>query len=120
MQRYFNVNLEFEVSEIDEIIQNTIANGGKGYVCVIESNNLAVANKKKDFNEVVNKAFVNICDGSVIALLLSKIHKKNFKSYTGSEIFRDLINKKVHRHYFIGNTHEVLSGLKNNLQKIDP
>lgn len=120
MQKYFNVNLEFDAEKVDHIIESTIAEGGKGYVCSVESNNLTVANKNKEFGEVVNNALVNICDGSVLAMILGKIHKQKYKSYIGADLFIDYINKRKYTQYFLGNTSEVLSGLKNNLKQIDP
>lgn len=120
MQKYFNVNLEFDPSKVDEIIDNAIVNGGKGYVCSVESNNLTVANKNNEFGRVVNNALVNICDGSVLATILGKIHKKDFKSYVGADLFINYVHKKQYSQYFLGNTREVLDGLKNNLKNIDP
>lgn len=119
MQKYFNVNLELDSQKVDEIIDSTISGGGKGYVCSVESNNLTVANKNKDFGIVVNNALVNICDGSMLAMILGKIHGKNYKSYVGADLFTNYIDKKKYTQYFLGNTPEVLSGLKNNLKKVD-
>lgn len=120
MQKYFNVNLEFDRHKVNGIIQDTIENNGKGYVCSIESNNLTVANNNIAFNHVVNNALVNICDGSVLALLLGKIHGKNFNAFIGADLFTEYVHKRKYRQYFLGNTQEVLSGLKNNLSQIDP
>lgn len=119
MRKYFNVNIELDAEKADLLIEDAIRNGGQGYVCCIESNNLTVANKDKAFNSIVNNALVNICDGSVIASILGKIYKQSYHSYTGSDIFKKYIEKKTYKHYFLGNTDEVLEGLKSNLQKVD-
>jgi len=120
MQRYFNVNLEFDRSRVNDIIHKAIENNRKGYVCSIESNNLTVANQNKEFNHVVNNSLVNICDGSILALILGKIHHKSFKPYIGADLFIEYIKEKKYKQYFLGNTKEVLDGLKSNLRKIDP
>ena len=39
MQKYFNINLEFDKTIIDNTIKETLAKNGKGYICVMESNN---------------------------------------------------------------------------------
>jgi N-acetylglucosaminyldiphosphoundecaprenol N-acetyl-beta-D-mannosaminyltransferase len=120
MKQYFNVFLEFDKAKVQHIIIKAINQNQVGYVCAIESNNLTIANKNSLFREVVNHALVNVCDGSNIAFFLRKIHKQDFTSYVGNDIFTDFIKKKQYRHYFIGNTSPVLESLKNNLAKIDP
>lgn len=119
MNKYFNVYLEFDKNKVESIIASTIENAGKGYVCAIESNNLSVANKNIKYNSTVNSSLVNICDGSNIAWILGKIHKKRFQSYIGHDIFINYIRKKTYKQYFLGNTPEVLSSLKMNLSLID-
>ena len=120
MGTFFNVKLEFDKEKVDRIIQSAIETNGKGYVCSVESNNLTIANKNTAFNKVVNGALVNICDGSNLAWILGKIHKQDYKSYIGANLFIDYVEKKQFKQYFLGNTREVLDGLKTNLSKIDP
>ncbi|MDR2233231.1 MAG: WecB/TagA/CpsF family glycosyltransferase [Tannerella sp.] len=118
-KKYFNVFLEFDADLVDKIIQTTIETKGKGYVCSIESNNLTYANKHADFNEVVNNALVNICDGSNLAWLLGKIHHKHFRPYVGADLFIKYVKMRRYRQYFLGNTRLVLDGLKKELSQID-
>lgn len=117
---YFNIKIEFDPKRVDSIIQETIATNKKGYVCSVESNNLTVANRDEKFLKVLNSALVNICDGSILAKILGFVHKKPFNSYIGADLFIKYINMCKYRQYFLGNTQEVLDGLKNNLSKIDP
>ncbi|MFZ4455719.1 MAG: WecB/TagA/CpsF family glycosyltransferase [Bacteroidales bacterium] len=120
MNKYFNVKLEFNREIVDNTIESTIKNKGKGYVCSVESNNLTIANQNPQFNSVLNGALVNICDGSVLAKILGLIHRQTFDSYIGADLFIDYINKCKYNQYFLGNTKEVLDGLKQNLSNIDP
>jgi N-acetylglucosaminyldiphosphoundecaprenol N-acetyl-beta-D-mannosaminyltransferase len=120
MRKYFNIYLEFDTERIDEIIQSTIAEKSKGYVCSIESNNLTYANRHSDFLKVVNEAIVNICDGSNIAWLLGKIYHRPYKPYIGADLFLKYVRMRCYRQYFLGNTRPVLDGLRNNLSQIDP
>lgn len=119
MKKYFNVNLEFDKEIVDNTIQKTIENGGKGFVCSVESNNLTIANKNPQFNIVVNDALVNICDGSILAKLLGFIHHQKFNSYIGADLFLNYVEMGKYKQYFLGNTPEVLAGLRNNLTKKD-
>ena len=120
MKKYFNICLEFDTEQVDKIIQSTIAEKGKGYVCSIESNNLTYANNNPDFLKVVNGAVVNICDGSNIAWLLGKIYHKPYKPYIGADLFLKYIRMCRYRQYFLGNTRPVLDGLRDRLSQIDP
>lgn len=112
MQYYFNIKLEFDKNKADQIIHQTITSGGKGYVCLIESNNLTVANKDTAFREVVNHALLNVCDGSNVAWVLGKIHHQPFSSYIGNDLFFKYVGMKRYKQYFLGNTREVLDELK--------
>lgn len=117
--RYFNTKIEFDANKVDSIIQSTIANKGKGYVCSVESNNLTVANRNPEFLKVVNGALVNVCDGSVLAKILGTIHHKPFSSYVGADLFIKYVKMCRYKQFFLGNTRLVLDGLKENLSKID-
>ena len=119
-EKYFNVRLQFDKEQFDKTIFDTIANGGKGYVCSVESNNLTVANTRPEFLDVVNGALVNNCDGSILAKILAHIHKRPIDSYIGADIFIKYVKMCRFRQYFLGNTPEVLNGLRENLSKIDP
>lgn len=120
MKKYFNVNLEFDSTNVDQIIQDTIKKESKGYVCSVESNNLTVANRNPEFLSVLNGALVNVCDGSMLAKILGFVHKKSFQSYIGADLFIKYVEMCRYNQFFLGNTSEVLNGLKENLSKIDP
>lgn len=119
-KRYFNVRLEFDKRKLEQTIENAIEEGTVGYVCSVESNNLTVANNNPEFLNVLNGALVNNCDGSVLAKILGYIHHKPLESYIGADIFIKYVRMCRYRQFFLGNTPEVLSGLKDNLSKIDP
>lgn len=119
-KKYFNVRLEFDKEKLDKTIFNAIETGKVGYVCSVESNNLTVANNNPDFLKVLNGALVNNCDGSVLAKILGKIHHEPLDSYIGADIFIKYVKMCKFRQFFLGNTPEVLEGLRNNLSRIDP
>lgn len=119
-KKYFGIELEFDKQKVDSIIDETIKILGKGYVCSVEANNLTVANKNPEFLNVVNGALVNICDGSNLANILGFIHGEDLTSYIGADLFIEYVQKCKYRQFFLGNTREVLDGLKRNLSMIDP
>lgn len=120
MRKYFNVPIEFDKEKVDSIIQSTIANKGKGFVCSCEANIISTANVNPKFHNVVSNALVNICDGSMVATILSTVHGKKLKPYVGASLFMDYVKMCRYKQFFIGNTREVLNGLKENLSRIDP
>lgn len=120
MNDYFNVKIEFDKDVVDKVIQNAIREGTAAYVCAIESNNLTVANKDPRFLAVVNNALINICDGSLLARLSGFLHHKPLSPYIGADLFLKYIHLCKYKQYFLGNTQEILDGLKSNVSKIDP
>lgn len=117
---YFNVKIEFDKDKLDRTIFKAIEDGTVGYSCSVESNNLTVANKNPEFLKVLNGALVNNCDGSVLAKILGMIHHEPLDSYIGADIFIKYVRMCKFKQFFLGNTPEVLAGLKENLSKIDP
>lgn len=119
-QKYFNVYIEFDHDRFEQTVFDTIERGEAGYVCAVESNNLTIANLNPEFLDVLNGALVNHCDGSVLAKILAHIHKKNIDSYIAHDVFNRIVKMKRFRQFFLGNTPEVLAGLKDNMLKLDP
>lgn len=111
MQKYFNVNLEFDHKAFDSIIENAIKNNTIGYVCIVDGNVLTNATKNINYRNIINGAIVNSCDGDSIAMLAGFIHKQKFTSLTGPDIFAAYV-KNNYKQYFVGNTIENLERLK--------
>jgi N-acetylglucosaminyldiphosphoundecaprenol N-acetyl-beta-D-mannosaminyltransferase len=116
---YFNVKLEFDHDKVDQTIHDTISNKGKGYVCSVERNVMATANFDMHYQEIINHALINICDGAFVAKTIGWAREKKYNTYVGADLFIKYINKRVYSQYFLGNTPEVLSNLQNNLSNID-
>lgn len=114
MKKYFKIYLEFDRDNCHDIIDKTIKQNGKGYVCVVDGNVLANASKNTLYRNIINKSLVNICDGSSIALFASKIYKMPFSCYTGPEIFAKYLQSNL-KQYLLGNTESILSQLKNHI-----
>lgn len=116
MKKYFNVNFEFDVSKIHQIVEKHIKENQKGYVCVIDGNVLTHSYKNVEYRDILNNSIVNLCDGSSIALLASKIHGEKLSAYTGPEIFAKFVAMD-YRQCFVGNTEENLNKMKAKMQE---
>jgi N-acetylglucosaminyldiphosphoundecaprenol N-acetyl-beta-D-mannosaminyltransferase len=119
MQKYFNVSLEFDHKELRNIINKTISNKVKGYVCVVDGNVLAHAYKNSYYRDIINGATANTCDGNSIAMLAGHIYKQKFSAYHGPDIFANYVKQGKYKQYFIGNTEENHEKLKARFKELN-
>jgi N-acetylglucosaminyldiphosphoundecaprenol N-acetyl-beta-D-mannosaminyltransferase len=113
--------LEFDRKKVDTIIDSAVRQGAVGYVCSVNANIIATADKNPFYKEVVNGALVNICDGSLVALSLSAIRLKWLRPYVGADLFLGYIrNKHEYRYFFVGSDQNTLDGLREFLLKLNP
>lgn len=120
MEKYFNINYEFDHEKVDKIIFEHISKRKAGYVCSLDGNNLAVANTNPDHLRIINDAIVNNCDSTWVPVFINWIHGTKFTNYCGTDLFIKYISLKKFRQFFLGSTPEVLQRLQKNLSKIDP
>lgn len=120
MEKYFNINYEFDPKKVDEIIFEHITNKKAGYVCSLDGNNLVVANTNPDHMAILNEAIVNNCDSAWIPMIINWIYRTNFSNYCGTDLFIKYVKMNKFRQYFLGSTIDVLQKLQENLSKIDP
>lgn len=116
MQKYFNVGLEFNHSILKEVIENSIANFDKGYVCIVDANVLTIAQKNEEYRNVLNHSVVNSCDGSSIAMLASFAHGQKFRAWNGPDIFSYYIEKK-YKQLLLGSNQETSDEIKRILRE---
>ncbi len=113
--------IELSHQRIDELICNHITKRLRAsYVCSVERNVVSTSLRDQSYNKILNESYINICDGGIVALLISILRLQWVRPFVGAELFIELINKKKYKQAFIGNTAEVLDNLKMNLSKIDP
>lgn len=120
MKTYFNINYEFERARVHEAIGERLKQSGSDYICVADGVILDIANRDKDYLDVVNGGMFAICDSSYVPLYIKWIYGKRYGQYCGSDIFRDIIASRRYRMIFLGTQQPVLDGLKANLSKINP
>jgi len=120
MTNYFNVNYEFDKTNIHETIQHAIEKGIPGYVCAVDGNSLICANKNDAHLTALNGAMVNLSDSSWVPVFLNFIYKTKYVNYKGADFFIEYVNLKKYRQFFLGSTPATLEGLKIRLSQIDP
>jgi N-acetylglucosaminyldiphosphoundecaprenol N-acetyl-beta-D-mannosaminyltransferase len=121
METYFNIALEFDKQKVDESIVSAIRNSNAGYVCVVNANIIATAERDPFYKQVINGALVNICDGSIVALVLSIINLREYKPYVGADLFINYIKyHQDYRYLFLGSNIETLDGVREYLIKFNP
>lgn len=116
MKKYFNVKLEFNHSVLEEtVIKIANSSSQRGYGCFVDLNSLVYANNHLEILDIINKAKVNSCDGSYIAMAASKLHKTKLKEYIGPDFFKKFIYKN-NKHLIIGNTEEVFKKIRTKVE----
>jgi N-acetylglucosaminyldiphosphoundecaprenol N-acetyl-beta-D-mannosaminyltransferase len=116
MKKYFNINFELDKRNFNNDLYKLISDNESSYICVVDSNVLALSYENMQYREVLNNSNINSCDGSSLIFILRLIHKKKFNTYTGPDIFNDYINKP-YKHLIIGNTHNAYKKVLNVTKK---
>lgn len=120
MNRYFNINYEFDRQTVSNRIDEHLQKEGAGYICVADGNIMQMVHKDLEYREVVNNSMFSICDSSWAPLFLKRLYGISYQQYCGSQIFEDLTGKKKYRQLFIGTSEKTLDGLRTELSKVDP
>ena len=64
MNRYFNINYEFDRQTVSNRIDEHLQKEGAGYICVADGNIMQMVHKDLEYREVVNNSMFSICDSS--------------------------------------------------------
>ena len=120
METYFNIHYEMDKAAVHQAIAEHIQLQKPGYICVADGVILDIANRNREYLEVVNGSMFSICDSSYVPLYLKWIYGIRREQYCGSQIFLDIVKQRRYRMFFMGTSQEVLSALKQNLLQYDP
>lgn len=112
----FNIHLEFDPMKFQQTIENQIARKEKAYVCVVDMNVIAVAQKDLNYQKIVREATINTCDGSSLAMMANRIYGTNFHAYNGPDVFEHYI-EKPYKHLLIGNTEVKVEQIKKIMEE---
>lgn len=111
MSNYFNINIEFDHSDLRSKISDAILHEKVSYVCVVDSNVLTIANTDKSYLRIINESLVNTCDGSSIAFLLNTLYLKKFQTFNGPDLFQEYSAKQM-KQVFLGGSLRTQNDLK--------
>lgn len=120
MEKYFNINYEFDKTEVLRSIDRQLEKDEAGYICVADGVILTTANRNADYLDVINGGMFAVCDSSYVPLYLKWLYGKRYGQYCGSQIFMDIIGMRKYRMIFMGTSPGTLAGLKKNLAQTDP
>lgn len=120
MEKYFNIRYEFDKAVVQECIAQKVTEQGAGYICVADANILQQVHNDLSYREVVDGAMFSICDSSWVPVFVNRIYGIKHEHYCGSMIFKDVIEMKRYRQFFMGTSTKTLTALKENLTEMDP
>ena len=116
MEKFFNINYEFDKQEVRRIINDI----PKGYICVADGVVMNTANRDKEYLDVVNGGLFSICDSSWVPLYLKSIYGKIYEQYWGAEIYKDIVTSRKYRMIFMGTSQPTLNVLQRELKEMNP
>lgn len=120
VQKYFNINYEFDRDEVHRAIAERLAMPGADYISVADGVILDTANRVPAYLEVVNTGMFAICDSSYVPLYLRLIYGKKYSQYCGAQIFKDIVSAGRYRMIFLGTRQPVLDSLRENIAAWNP
>ena len=116
MANVFSLHIEFDHDVFTNKIFTLIKERRKGYVCVIDGNVLAMTYRDRTYQDIVNAACINTCDGSSIAMMVNWIYKTKYSVFNGPQLFKEYV-EKGYRQILLGNTDEIFENVKIELQR---
>ena len=102
MEKYFNIRYEFDKTVVQERIAQKVKEQGAGYICVADANILQQVHNDLSYRKVVDGAMFSICDSSWVPVFVNRIYGIKHEHYCGSMIFKDIIDMKKYRQFFMG------------------
>lgn len=120
MDTYFNIRYELDRKLVHRHIASQLERGEPSYICVADGVILNTANRNADYLRMVNGGMFSICDSGYVPLYLKWLYGIKVRQYCGSEIFRDIIEARKYRMFFMGTSHNTLQGLKKKLTEVNP
>lgn len=120
MEKYFDIRYEFDVPTVHKSIEEQVASGNPGYICVADGNILTMVYKDEEYRKVIDGSMFSICDSSWVPKFVRWIYGYERSHYCGSDIFIDIVRQRKYRMIFLGTKQTVLNALQQNLAKENP
>ncbi len=116
MHEYFGIHFEFSKSEVESEITELVRNDSKVYICVVDSNVLAMSYRNEQYKAIVNSSVMNICDGSSIAFLAGLIHRNELEAFPGPAVFELYIENPIYNQLLVGNRPDICDKVINKIE----
>ena len=120
MANYFNINYEFDKSQIHDRISECMRFHKTGYICVADGVVLNIANRQPEYLKVINGGMFSICDSGYVPLYLKWIYGVRYDQYCGAQIFMDIVSSRKYRMMFMGTSQRTLDGLRKTIREWNP
>lgn len=111
----FNIRIEFDHGVFRKVIEDCVLSKGKGYVCVVDANVLAMAHDNLEYREIVKNSYVNTCDGSSLATMVNRIYGTKYRAFNGPDVFAEYVERSDIKQLLLGNTEEKFNQIKKKL-----
>lgn len=119
METYFNIRYEFDKAQVHTQIDTRLRLPGSDYICVADGNITANVHNSEEYREIVNYGMFSISDGSWTPILIKLIYGIKRDSYSGSQLFHDIVKSKKYSIAFLGGSKEALDGLKTYVSSME-
>ena len=120
MEKFFNIRYEFDKEVVWKRIDDQIASGISGYICVADGVVVDHVQRSLDYRKTVDGGMFAICDSGWIPLYLKWIYGIHRSQYCGPMIFKDLVQQGKYRMIFLGTDQQTLDSLRLELTKLNP
>lgn len=120
MEKYFNINYEFDKNAVHNAIAKRVQEPGSDYICVADGVVLNIANRTPHYLEAVNGGMFAICDSSYVPLYIKWLYGRKRSQYCGSQIFKDIVSGGKYRMMFLGTQQRILDALQQRLTEMNP
>lgn len=119
-EKFFNIRYVFGKENVWQHIDNVIDRGDKGYVVVADGVVVNTAQRLADYRKALSDSLFAICDSGWVPVYIKRIYGLERDQYCGPMIFKDFVERRKHRQFFMGTNQQTLDALRGELSKLNP
>jgi len=119
-EKFFNIRYVFGKENVWQEIDGVIDRGDKGYVVVADGVVVNTAQRMADYRKTLQDSLFAICDSGWVPVYIKRIYGLERDQYCGPMIFKDFVERRKHRQFFMGTNQQTLDSLRGELSKLNP
>lgn len=119
-EKFFNIRYVFGKENVWHEIDSVIDRGGKGYVVVADGVVVNTAQRMAEYRKCLQDSLFAICDSGWVPVYIKRIYGLERDQYCGPMIFKDFVERRKHRQFFMGTNQQTLDALRGELSKLNP